>query len=310
MRVVSLFSGAGGADLGFEDDVIVFANEIWEPAIKTYQHNIGHHVFTQPVKYVADQPHIIPNCDVIIGGPPCQSFSNARTSGYKGGYRSCDGLGNVYAMLEICNVKRPSIIVLENAPTLTQPAMTSICNLFFEGFKSIGYHANLWKLNAADYGIPQNRTRSFFIGIRQVDYEDGVRFHRPITDYWSDYYTGWADYLGIKEDCLLVRRADKIKGQSPYAPSYPVIATETMAIRFNPGKIHKTSGKLLSAERDAYGVKQRYLRIDELAKLQGFPDDYKFFGNNAEQVKQIGNAWCVNVSRAIAKECRRIIWSV
>ena len=309
MRVASLFTGAGGADLGFIEEGfdIVFANEIWERAIETYQKNTGHTVYDRAVASVADNPLIVPNHDVLIGGPPCQSFSNARTGGYSGGYRSCSGMENVKAMMHIAKVKQPKIIILENAPTLSQPNMTHICNLFFELFKDSGYHVNLWRLNAQDYGVPQSRTRCFFTGIRNDLYESGKRFTRPVGVHYSHYWAGWGDFLGFVPNAILLRRADKIKGKRWDEASYPVIATETMAIRFNSETIHKTSGALLSAERDALRVKQRYMSVGEMELLQGFPVDFIFTGSSSEKIKQIGNAWCVNVSRALARECRRIL---
>ena len=77
MRVVSLFSGAGGLDLGFTmaGHEIVWANDIYEDAVKTYRRNLGDHIVCKDIALVdaAD----IPNCDIIIGGFPCQGFSVA-----------------------------------------------------------------------------------------------------------------------------------------------------------------------------------------------------------------------------------------
>ena len=110
MNVVSLFSGAGGLDLGFiqAGHNIIWANDIFKDAVSTYRHNIGDHISLQDIHEIPSE--IIPNPDIIIGGFPCQGFSVANTK------RSMEDKRNFLykEMLRVIDDKRPKFFVAEN----------------------------------------------------------------------------------------------------------------------------------------------------------------------------------------------------
>ena len=110
MKVVSLFSGAGGLDLGFvrAGHKIVWANDLYPDAVETYRANIGKHIVCENISKVASSS--IPDCDIVIGGFPCQGFSVANTK------RSLDDSRNVLyrELIRVIRDKRPRFFLAEN----------------------------------------------------------------------------------------------------------------------------------------------------------------------------------------------------
>ena len=308
-KVASFFSGCSGSDYGFakEGFDIVFSNEINPYACDTYEANFHKKPFEVPLEKIPSSVLEGIKADVVIGGPPCQSFSNANSRGLKGGYRNCSGINNVEEMARAVFAIKPTIVICENAPTLTDPSMQHVFFQFLDLFANCGYIVKYFKLNTENYGIPQHRERSFFVGIR-TDIKQ--HFYKPTGEHWSEKYLGWADYLNVEVPSTGVwyhNRSSSIKGYSPYEATTTVLSSETPVVRYKqPNRINK----ILKLEREALGINQRFLTVRELAKLQGFPDDYIFKGSSDEIIKMIGNAWSVNVARALARESRRVLCQI
>lgn len=166
--VISLFSGAGGMDLGFIEAGfdIVWANDFQKDAVITYQNNIGNHIIHGDIRAVksSDIPN---NPDIVIGGFPCQGFSIANK------YRSMEDERNfLYRELwRIIRDKQPKFFLAENVKGLISMEKGQIIEMIKNDFESIGYKVD-WKiLTASDYGVPQNRERVFIIGNR-IDIEN------------------------------------------------------------------------------------------------------------------------------------------
>lgn len=297
--VASFFSGCSGSDLGFklEGFDIEFATDWNQDACATYRENIGP-ILNAPV--AALRASDIPDADIYIGGPPCQSFSNARSNGYKGGYRSLAGLEVMLKYISFVREQQPKLFICENAPTLMQHSMVDITNNLVKLMTDCGYKVRPYLVSAEDCGVPQQRERTFFLGVRN-DLK-GV-FRPSLPDSWKNHWNGWADYLGLPNEGLLIRRGSSLKGKSPFESAYTVISAETMCIRYEqPKKMH---GKLLSVERTF--LNQRYLTVREIARLQGFPADYQFVGLENSIRLQIANAWCVDVARMLAREAKGVL---
>lgn len=162
-KVVSLFSGAGGMDLGFINagfDVI-WANDIIPEAIETYKQNIGKHIVFGDIRMISSDD--IPNdADVIIGGFPCQGFSIANTK------RSMEDQRNFLykEMLRIIRDKKPKMFVAENVKGLLSMEKGKVIEMIKKDFESLGYYVEARLLNAAEYGVPQLRERVVIIGNR------------------------------------------------------------------------------------------------------------------------------------------------
>jgi len=165
-KVVSLFSGAGGMDLGFINAGfdIIWANDIIPEAIDTYRKNIGKHIVFGDICMIPSS--VIPdNPDVVIGGFPCQGFSIANTR------RSMEDQRNFLykEMLRIIKDKRPKMFVAENVKGLLSMEHGKVFEMIKNDFRQLGYYVEARILNAAEYGVPQARERVVIIGNRCRD---------------------------------------------------------------------------------------------------------------------------------------------
>ena len=176
-NVLDLFCGCGGLSLGFEQAGfhVLLGIDIWEDALKTYKHN---HTSSRTLcadmssltgKDVAD---IIngEKVDVIIGGPPCQGFSIA-------GKRIVDDERNkLYkGFVRMVEYFKPKAFVMENVPNILSIGNGVVKDTIIRDFESLGYTVAVKVLLASDYGVPQNRRRAIFVGLK-----DGNEFTFPI----------------------------------------------------------------------------------------------------------------------------------
>lgn len=162
IKVVGLFSGCGGLDLGFKQAGydIIWANDILKDACETYKLNIGDHIINEDITKV--DLNIIPKADIIIGGPPCQGFSGI---GKRDPNDNRSAL--VYSYLDVVNKVQPKIFLFENVTGIKSSKASDgskVIDNLKKAFEDIGYHINIHTLNAADYGVPQKRKRVFIIG--------------------------------------------------------------------------------------------------------------------------------------------------
>lgn len=162
IKVVSLFSGCGGLDLGFIQAgyTIVWANDFFRDAVQTYRKNIGNHIVHGDITQISSED--IPDCDVVIGGFPCQSFSIANTK------RSMEDKRN-FLYLEVLRVlrdKKPKFFVCENVKGLLSMNKGKVLDMIVKDFAELGYKVDYRLLRASDYGVPQHRERVIIIGNR------------------------------------------------------------------------------------------------------------------------------------------------
>lgn len=162
-RVVSLFSGAGGFDLGFINSGfdIVWANDFFPEAVETYKNNIGDHIVLGDITKIksSDIPN---NIDIVIGGFPCQGFSIAN-----GNRNEKDERNFLYKeMLRIIEDKQPKIFVAENVKGILSLGKGKVFELIKKDFKKIGYKIDYKVLDSSKYGVPQKRERVIIIGNR------------------------------------------------------------------------------------------------------------------------------------------------
>ena len=163
MRVVSLFSGAGGLDFGFikAGHQILWANDLYRDAVETYQKNIGNHIVCEDISKISTSD--IPDCDIVIGGFPCQGFSVANTK------RHVDDERNVLykQLLRVIRDKNPKFFLAENVKGILSIGKGKVFQMILDDFQSIGYNVQYRVLNAADYGVPQTRLRVIIVGVRK-----------------------------------------------------------------------------------------------------------------------------------------------
>ena len=172
-KIIDLFCGCGGLSRGFENAgfEVKFAIDMWEDAIKTYNHNNPTHVGKCiDIKNIDNDylDKVIEDGDVvgIVGGPPCQGYSTVGTRDIN------DPRNHLY--LEYCRIVekvRPDFFVIENVKGLLTLAGGAFKDDIIKRFSALGYTVEPKVLNAADYGVPQNRHRVFFVGIRKGDFK-------------------------------------------------------------------------------------------------------------------------------------------
>lgn len=161
--VISLFSGAGGMDLGFIQAGfdVVWANDFVLDAVNTYKQNIGEHIVYGDITQIPDKD-IPDNPDVIIGGFPCQGFSIANRNRHKEDKRNF-----LYQeMLRVIKAKKPKMFVAENVKGLLSMEHGKVFDMIQNDFESLGYHVESKVMNTAEYGVPQSRERVIIIGNR------------------------------------------------------------------------------------------------------------------------------------------------
>jgi DNA (cytosine-5)-methyltransferase 1 len=180
LKVISLFSGAGGMDLGFKQAgfEIVWANDFDYDATVTYKNNFGEHIIHGDIQKIPSDkiPHEI---DVVIGGFPCQGFSVNNTK------RSIEDERNFLykELLRVVKDKQPKYFVGENVKGILSLAGGKVFEMIKQDFKNIGYQIEAKLLNSADYGVPQARQRVIMIGNR---IGKNIKFPTPthkIEDY-------------------------------------------------------------------------------------------------------------------------------
>lgn len=195
-RVVSLFSGAGGMDLGFEKAGfdIVWANDFFKEAVESYKKNVSKNVVYGDITKI-ESSEIPDDIDLVIGGFPCQGFSVANTK------RSMKDKRNFLykEMLRVIKDKNPKFFVAENVKGLLSMEKGKIFKMIKKDFESLGYKVDARLLNAAEYGIPQARERLVIIGNRL-----GIENPFPTPTHWVDskQYTskeGLKDPVTVKQ---------------------------------------------------------------------------------------------------------------
>lgn len=315
--VVSLFAGAGGMDLGFREAgyAIVWANELNADAAATYRANLGPHLHQGDIHAVGSEA--IPACDVVIGGPPCQGFSVA------GKMSAGDPRSElIWQFVRVVRDKRPAAFVMENVKALgalrrwAAVREALVCQL-----RALGYDVAYRVLDASRYGVPQQRERVFFIGLRRGGAE--AAFPEPLgrTVSAREALAALPPYGHPGNDSLcraavvpakraVMRRSAyagmlfnglgrpiRLDGPAPTLPASmggnktPIIdqqALESGAPNWaEEYHAHLRGGGLPHPSAPA---RLRRLTAEECAVLQSFPPHYRFHGRLSSRYSQIGNA--------------------
>ncbi|WP_271438581.1 DNA cytosine methyltransferase [Pontixanthobacter luteolus] len=306
MKIISLFSGAGGLDLGLiqAGHEIVWANDIFIDAVETYKLNIGDHV---DIRDISDIPSSeIPDADVVVGGFPCQGFSVANWGRTVG-----DSRNRLYReMVRVVSEKRPRFFVAENVKGLVSLGKGAVLENIIKDFTEVGYRT-CWKvLNSADYGAPQKRMRFVMLGIREDLDDNGVSFPPKATHQSPDAKEKQA---GLKK-WLTVGEALAHIPEPENAPHIPNHEYSKYKLRFNGHLGHRRIDPNLPAptvtgrgdEKGGVVVlhhpnNHRRMSARELAAVQSFPDDFVFKGTKTSAYRQIANAVPPKLGLAIGK---------
>ncbi|MFW0782349.1 DNA cytosine methyltransferase [Rossellomorea marisflavi] len=292
MKIVSLFSGAGGMDLGFiqAGHEVIWANDIYEKAVDTYKQNIGDHIVSVDIKDVSSED--IPECDMVIGGFPCQGFSVANMN------RSVEDERNklYLEMLRVIKSKQPKYFVAENVKGILSLAKGKVKDMIISDFEEAGYKVTCNLVNAADYGVPQLRQRVFFIGVHK-ELDEPIQFPEPThAEPPSNVLLGLKEWVTIGEALKDIPEPEE-------APEIPNHEYTKYKLRFNGYLGHREINSnrpapTITARGDSKGGvviihhpnNHRRLSVREAAIVQSFPLDFVFSGSKTDGYRQIGNA--------------------
>jgi len=301
MKVVSLFSGAGGLDLGFKmaGHEIIWANDLYGDAVETYKANLGNHIVCKDIFSI--DVNEVPECDIVIGGFPCQGFSVANTK-----RNINDERNQLYKeLMRIINAKQPKYFLAENVKGIFSLAKGEVLKMILADFESMGYKVQARVLNAADFGVPQLRQRVFFIGIRN-DINFSFEYPNPTNN--ANGSDGLKKWVSVGEALSELPDPDKPN-------TVPNHDYSKYKLRFNGYIGHRAIDPLKPAPTvtargdDKGGVvvlhhpsNQRRMSCRELATVQSFPTDFTFMGNRSSVYRQIGNAVPPLLAYAVAKQ--------
>lgn len=306
-RVVSLFAGAGGLDLGFKMSGhfdLVWANDVDPDAVATHRANFGAHAVLRDIKDVDSTQ--IPDCEVILGGFPCQGFSVANT-----GRRVDDDRNELYLqMLRIVREKNPLMFVAENVKGLAQMAGGEILRRIVLDFERLGYNV-VWRiLNAADYGVPQKRERVIIVGVR-TDVQGTFEF--PSPTHSERPQAGVLPWVTVGEALRHFPDPDGIHAVLNHTYS-------RYKLRFNGYIGHREidpsrPAPTVTGRGDNKGgvvvlhhpSNERRMSVRELAAVQSFPDDFFFDCNQSAAYRLIGNAVPPLLGRHVADATYRAL---
>lgn len=300
MKVISLFSGAGGLDLGFTmaGHEIVWANDLYEDAVNTYKKNIGSHIVFEDISNI--DTNDIPDADIVMGGFPCQGFSVANTK-----RTASDARNELYKQLiRVIHDKNPKFFLAENVKGITNLEHGDVFKMILDDFKSLGYHVEYRILNAADYGVPQTRQRVIIVGVRNdIDWE----YHFPEKTHCKDAANGLKKWVSVSEALANLPDPDEENDVLNHTYSkYKLNINGYIGHRLlDPDKPAPT----VTARGDNRGGVvihphpngKRRMSCRELAIIQSFPLDYEFCGNNSSIYRQIGNAVPPLMAKAVAE---------
>ena len=301
-KVVSLFSGAGGLDLGFKKAGfdIVWANDFDKDAVATYKLNIGNECVCGDISTIGSGS--IPDCDIMIGGFPCQGFSVANTK-----RNVLDERNQLYLQyIRILKDKKPKMFVAENVKGILSIGKGEIIKAIIEDFSQAGYNVKYKLLNAADYGVPQRRQRVIIVGVRK---DLNIGFEYPAPTHSEKGENGLRKWVTVTEAFAHIPDPDGPEGDK--VPNN-VYSKYKMVMNGYLGKRPTAPDKpapTVTARGDRKGGVvvlphpngKRRMTIRELATIQSFPLDFKFIGKNTDCYRQIGNAVPVLLSQAVAK---------
>jgi DNA (cytosine-5)-methyltransferase 1 len=301
LTVLSLFSGAGGLDLGIikAGNSVIWANEIDKNSVETYKKNISNYISCTDIKDVCIAH--LPNTDVVVGGFPCQGFSLANLQ------RQVDDERNkLYKYFyKVIKKKQPKYFIAENVRGILSLDNGNVIKSIIKEFSEAGYYTNYQLCNMANYGVPQTRQRVIIIGQRK-DLGPFIYFQFPKITH---------DTFGVLKKWVSIREAidhfpdpdceNDIPNHiySSYKVEYRNFTghRQTNPDKPSPTILARGNGKGGVCAIPHYNGKRR-LTIRESASVQTFPENFVFTGTMNSCYRQIGNAVPVKFAYLLGKE--------
>jgi len=323
MKIVSLFSGAGGMDLGFKKAGFqtILANEIDKDICPTFRKNFPEvRLVEGDVRKISFLEFGLGEVDGVIGGPPCQSWSEAG---------SLRGINDVrgqlfYDYIRVLRELRPKFFVAENVTGMMAPRHAVAVKTFLKMFAEAGYDVSLKILNAHDYDVPEDRHRVFYVGFRSDIGVSNFAFPLPSSarPVLRDCIWDLKDNaIPAKEKNLTNGRACTVLNHEFFVGGFSTIFMSRNRVRNwdEPAftvqasgrqcQLHPQAPKMIKIGENrqifARGSEHLYRRmtVREVARIQGFPDNFEFIYKKVDTgYKMVGNAVPVNLAFALARQ--------
>ena len=321
MNLISLFSGAGGLDLGFEKAGFhtVLANEYDKNICPTFRANFPNTTLIEGDIRKLDTDTLPKNITGIIGGPPCQSWSEAGTlKGIE------DERGQLfYEYIRILRAVKPMFFVAENVSGMLAKRHSQAVNAFMQLFDEAGYDVQLKLLNANDFDVPEDRDRVFYVGFRKDLNIRNYQYPQPVDKKLTLRDAIW----DLRDNVIPALEHNYTNGSACVVPNHeyyvgsfsPIFMSRNRVRQWNePGftvqasgrqcQLHPQAPTMIKVEPNKQifvpGKEHLYRRMSvrEVARLQTFPDTFKFIYEKVDYgYKMIGNAVPVNLAYHVAK---------
>ena len=341
IKAISMFSGAGGLDIGTQlaGIKVISSIDIFEDSVNTLKinpffkdtlHEVGDITQIDGNHYKDILKKEKPAKLIIIGGPPCQPFSKA---GYwvtnEKRNSNEDPRNMISPYFKLIEQLKPDGFVLENVESILHPSNKEAVESIYENMNRLGYNYSLLKINAADYGIPQKRKRVFFLASKKKINAKLEQTHGSEKDIIKNPellpYERVIDWIG-KFDDFKYCNGEKIEVEGkwerelqciPFGKNYIALTAKEKYPNpvFEAGKRYWSSLLKLHPFLPSWTIiaspghwegpfhwKNRRLNTRELAAIQTFPDDYKFYGSVNSIHKQIGNAVPPLLAKKVVEE--------
>ena len=327
MKLLSLFSGAGGLDLGFERAgfEIIAANEYDKTIWETYEKNHKAKLIKKDIREILSDE--LPKSDGIIGGPPCQSWSEA------GSLRGInDPRGKLfYEYIRILKDIQPKFFLAENVKGMLSKRNTDAVRDIIKEFEEAGYNVFIKLLNAFDYGVAQDRERVFYVGFRKDLNISHFEFPYPIKEKERKFLkdTIW----DLKDNALPGKEKNKTNADNCIVDNHEYLSGGYSTIFMSRNRVrqweqpaftvqasgrqcqlHPQAPTMIKVDKNIYkfviGKEELYRRLSirECARIQGFPDTFKFYYTSLEDgYKMVGNAVPVDLAYIIAKRIKETL---
>jgi len=331
--VIDLFCGCGGLSYGFMKagyDIVVGIDN-WKDAIETFNYNHTKNVgkVLDLSKAKPDELEIKNNIDVIIGGPPCQGYSIA-------GKRIIEDERNeLYkSFVKFVDHYKPKAFLMENVPNIISMGKGAIKEQIIRDFETLGYKVVYKILMASDFGVPQNRRRAFFVGLK-----NGEEFEFP-EHLVIDKVTSEEAISDLTEDSILDGTAypfppkskfqTKIRNGNKVVFNHEITNHKEQTVEIIsmvpdggnykdlPKELHQTrkvniAWTRLNSQKPSFTIDtghrhhfhyeyNRVPTVRESARIQSFPDSFVFKGSKTSQYKQVGNAVPPMLAEHLAKK--------
>ena len=322
MKIISLFAGAGGLDLGFKKAgfQILWANEYDKAVWETFRVNFKDtHLDTRSIVDISSEE--VPSEILgIVGGPPCQSWSEA---GAGRGFN--DKRGSVFLdYIRILKEKQPLFFLAENVSGMLNIRHKEAFKEILNQFSEAGYQVSYKLLNASDFNVPEDRERVIFVGFRK-DLNKSYLFPEPNLNRLTLRDSIWDlkdKAVGIKNgftfgDSLEIPNHEFLIGSfsSIYMSRNRVRSWDEPSFTIQAGArhapIHPQAPKMKLIDKnkriflEGHEHLYRRLSVRECARIQTFPDDFIFkYKNISDGYKMVGNAVAVNFAQALAESIK------